>query len=349
MPVPLHTIRSQTAPLAKTAALRLGAYAALRYLLPSRRIAILRYHAICGTEGHAYADPGICTPPAAFERHVQYLAANYSVLPLVHVVECLRTGRSLPSNCVALTFDDGYSDNLQAARILHRSGLSGTFYITAGCMAGGEPFWPAEIRSLIRAMRDDVVRLSTYRGTTEIPLQNALERQAAIRTLTRLFKAHPIPVRERLREQLRAAAGGAEVPCHMLRWEQIAEMQRLGMTIGAHTLTHPNLPRAGEADAWKEIAGSKARLERELGTPITMFSYPNGGAERYMNTAVARLVEKAGFAAATTSRNAFADADSDLFALERVEVRERVEDLAFALEVERFAFKPRPRAQEVRR
>jgi peptidoglycan/xylan/chitin deacetylase (PgdA/CDA1 family) len=347
MPVVLQKMRSQTAPLAKSAALHLGAYAALRYLLPSRQIAILRYHAICGTEGHAYADPAICTSPAAFERHVQYLAANYSVLPLVHIAESLRTGRPLPTNCVAITFDDGYSDNFEAARVLHRYGLSGTFYITAGCMAGGEPFWPAEIRTLIRAMRDDVVRLSTYRGTTEIPLRSELERQAAVKTLSRLFKSHPIAVRERLREQLRAAAGVADVPCHMLRWEQIAEMQRLGMTIGAHTLTHPNLPRAGEADAWKEIAGSKARLERELGTAVTMFSYPNGGAERYMDSAVARLVEKAGFAAATTSRNALAGADSDLYALERVQIREGLADLVFALEVERFAFRPAPRPGEL--
>src|SRR5687768_14308591 len=117
MPVALQKIRSRTAPLAKTAAMHLGAYAALRSLLPSRRIAILRYHAICGTEGYAYADPAICTSPAAFERHIQYLSANYSVLPLVQIVRRLRTGRPLPANCVALTFDDGYADNFAAAEI----------------------------------------------------------------------------------------------------------------------------------------------------------------------------------------------------------------------------------------
>ena len=47
---------------------------------------------------------------------------------------------------------------------------------------------------------------------------------------------------------------------------------------------------------------------------------------------------------ATTSRNAFAGPGSDLYALERIEVEERLEDLIFALEVERFAFKPQPRA-----
>ena len=135
----------------------------------------------------------------------------------------------------------------------------------------------------------------------------------------------------------------------MLRWQDIAEMQRLGMTIGAHTLTHPNLPNAGLADARREIAGSKARLERELGTRVTMFSYPNGGAERYMTTEIAALVRESGFESATTSWNGLAGPQSDLFALERVQVAERLADLVFALEVERFAFKPAPRPGQLRR
>jgi hypothetical protein len=73
-----------------------------------------------------------------------------------------------------------------------------------------------------------------------------------------------------------------------------------------------------------------------------MFSYPNGGAEKYYTPELRRVVMDAGFAAATSSRNAFARRDSDLYALERIEVEERLEDLVFALEVERFAFKPTP-------
>jgi peptidoglycan/xylan/chitin deacetylase (PgdA/CDA1 family) len=41
----------------------------------------------------------------------------------------------------------------------------------------------------------------------------------------------------------------------MLTWDELREMHRLGMTIGAHTVTHPNLPSAGLEDAREEIAG----------------------------------------------------------------------------------------------
>jgi peptidoglycan/xylan/chitin deacetylase (PgdA/CDA1 family) len=166
-------------------------------------------------------------------------------------------------------------------------------------------------------------------------------------SVTRLIKANPIPVREAVRAQLRQAAVAAVVPTCMLTWAQVAEMRRLGMTIGSHTLTHPNLPNAGSEDARREIAESKARLEEAIGEPVTMFAYPNGGAERYMTPETARLVREAGFEAAATSRNAFAGPGSDLYALERVQVQERLEDLAFALEVERFVRRPRPRPGEL--
>ena len=336
-------LRSRIAPLAKSVLLRGGGYGAVRRLLPSRQAGILRYHAICGEEGYAYAAPGICISPAAFERHVRYLAANYTVLPLPEVVDYLGRARTLPRNTVAITFDDGYADNLEAARTLHRHGLTATFYLTAGCLADGEPFWPSEIRWLVPAVAGPVLRIVPDGPPVELSVTTAENREVAIRTLTRLFKSRPIPVREAMREQLRRAANAPAESRFMLRWDEVAEMQRLGMTIGAHTMTHPNLPSAGLDAARQEIIGAKARLERELAARVTMFSYPNGGAERYETPELRRVVADAGYAAATTSRNAFAGAGSDLYALERIEVEERLEDLVFALEVERFAFKPKPR------
>jgi hypothetical protein len=53
-----------------------------------------------------------------------------------------------------------------------------------------------------------------------------------------------------------------------------------------------------------------------------------------------RVVQRAGYLAATTSRNGFAPATSDVYALRRVQVSASLEELAFALEVERFILQP---------
>ena len=314
----------------------------MRRLAPSRGVAILRYHSVCEEDGFAYAEPWICVSPGAFDAHVRYLASNYNVLPLPEIVDRLRQLRPLPHNTVAITFDDGYADNLHAARVLNQYGVSGTFYITAGCLHGEAPFWPSEVRYLVAAAPAPSLSLRTPTETVRLPTGDAAERQSSIRRINRLLKSHSIAVREDLRGQLRDAAGHPALPRHMLTWAELAEMHQLGMTIGAHTYTHANLPSAGLADATVEITDSKRRLERELGTPVTMFSYPNGGAERYFTPKLQEVVSDAGFAAATSSHNGFAGPDSDLYALERLEVEERLEDLVFALEVERFVLRPAP-------
>ena len=69
----------------------------------------------------------------------------------------------------------------------------------------------------------------------------------------------------------------------MLTWDEVREMHALGMTIGSHTMTHPNLPSAGPHAAREELVESRERIEREIGMPVTMFSYPNGGAESVLH------------------------------------------------------------------
>jgi peptidoglycan/xylan/chitin deacetylase (PgdA/CDA1 family) len=338
---PLQRLRRAVAPAAKTMLFRTGVYGLIRRTRPNQRVAILRYHAVCGPEGYEYADPHICVSVAAFRAHVEYLTSHYAVISLDDAVKALRGERPLPDNAVVLTFDDGYADNLVAAQILHEHHATATFYLTADCLAAGKPFWPSEVRQIIPRLARPVLQLELRDRKFAWLVRDADEREAAIQHVTRLFKSVTIPERELLRVQLRALAGiERPLPSPMLTWDEVREMQRLGMSMGAHTLTHPNLPSAGLTDATAEIVGAKRRLEQALGTEVTQFSYPNGGAETYYNEDLQRAVREAGYLGSATSRNGFAGPDSDPYALERIQVAERVEDLAFALEVERFAFAP---------
>jgi peptidoglycan/xylan/chitin deacetylase (PgdA/CDA1 family) len=71
----------------------------------------------------------------------------------------------------------------------------------------------------------------------------------------------------------------------------------MGFTIGAHSLTHPDLTRQTPAGAQAQVVGSKAELEARLGHQVDDFCYPSG---RY-NPAVVALVRQAGFRDATTT------------------------------------------------
>jgi peptidoglycan/xylan/chitin deacetylase (PgdA/CDA1 family) len=75
---------------------------------------------------------------------------------------------------------------------------------------------------------------------------------------------------------------------------QWRELAGLGMTLGSHTRTHPDLTRVSDEAAREEIAGSKADLERALGVTVDFLAYPGGA----FNNRIAALAREAGYRAA---------------------------------------------------
>src|SRR5205814_1033789 len=74
----------------------------------------------------------------------------------------------------------------------------------------------------------------------------------------------------------------------MLGWAQVRELAAAGWTVGAHTVTHPNVALAAPAEAEAEIAGSRDAIAAALGDRPLHFAYPNSGGEhRYFDAAVA--------------------------------------------------------------
>jgi len=79
---------------------------------------------------------------------------------------------------------------------------------------------------------------------------------------------------------------------------QLLEMDAGGLTIGAHSRTHPDLRACDPIELENEVRGSKEDLEDLLGKPVTSFAYPAGLA----NDRVRAAVTAAGFISAVTSQ-----------------------------------------------
>ncbi len=84
---------------------------------------------------------------------------------------------------------------------------------------------------------------------------------------------------------------------HWMSWDEVKELDRLGMEIGGHSRTHPILTKiTTDAGLDKEIAGGKKILESHLGHPVKVFAYPFG----MHNEAVDAAVKRAGYISART-------------------------------------------------
>jgi peptidoglycan/xylan/chitin deacetylase (PgdA/CDA1 family) len=87
-----------------------------------------------------------------------------------------------------------------------------------------------------------------------------------------------------------------------LSWAEVRSLEKRGFSFGAHTVTHPILPKTGEAQAVREIVESWSRVRAEVRRPLGLLSYPNGsyGAREI------RIAREAGLRASVSTRPAYA-------------------------------------------
>jgi peptidoglycan/xylan/chitin deacetylase (PgdA/CDA1 family) len=78
--------------------------------------------------------------------------------------------------------------------------------------------------------------------------------------------------------------------------EQVLDVDRAGMEVGAHTMRHLDLTKLSPGDLDYQVGGSRQALEQLLGHPVLDFCYPSG---KFNGTVVA-AVQNAGLQTATT-------------------------------------------------
>ena len=78
---------------------------------------------------------------------------------------------------------------------------------------------------------------------------------------------------------------------------EVVQLDRAGIEIGSHTVSHPDLAHVSFASAMFQVVESKRVLEGMLGHPVLDFAYPSG---RY-DAETIQAVEKAGYDTAVTT------------------------------------------------
>jgi peptidoglycan/xylan/chitin deacetylase (PgdA/CDA1 family) len=268
----------------------------MKLLLPfvrgSRSSAVvLSYHRVASPPLDPWA---LAVSREHFDEHLEILNRTCTVLSLM---ECLRLAEEqrLPRRAVALTFDDGYADNLHAALpLLQRHGIPATVFITNQAIGSTQEFWWDELESVLLPPGEH----TGWRAWDDPPSR----RHRLYRDLHPVLQACAPPARAQMLAALRrkwGMAGSYARPTH--RTLTLAELASLAgdplIQIGAHTLSHPVLSGLSLADQAAEIARGKFELERMLGREVACFAYPYGRAEHYSQDTVG-VVKRAGFQAA---------------------------------------------------
>lgn len=113
----------------------------------------------------------------------------------------------------------------------------------------------------------------------------------------------------------------------MLSWGEIAELEALGIEIGAHGHSHQQLDILPQSVAFEEIRRSKSDLEERLGHEVRSFAYPHG----YANVATRRMVRDLRFSSACRVRHALSSPTENRFALSRIIMTDDIDAERLAL------------------
>jgi peptidoglycan/xylan/chitin deacetylase (PgdA/CDA1 family) len=276
------------------------------------KLSILIFHRVLSEP-----DPLLPSEPSAaqFDVLLRHIKTRFTVLPLSDAVRRLYNG-TLAAGALAITFDDGYADNLAvAAPILQRHRIPATVFISTGYL-DGRCMWNDVVIEAFRSTKQPVLDLTTL-GLGKHLLASVEERRASIdRVLDEIKYLDNVQRELRVQEILRAA--GVAAPTHlMLTRDSVRSLPDMGLDVGAHTVNHVILAKTGSDEARREIVDAKHDLEQLLGRAVLLFAYPNGKPNNdYLGEHV-RMVREAGFAAAVSTAWGAASRASDPLQLPR--------------------------------
>lgn len=249
-----------------------------------------------------------------FEQHMEIVARRFRVVPLHDLLGQLVDGFLRPGQA-SVTFDDGYADNYSYAfPVLRRMGIPATIFLTTENVGRGVSFWWDRLVWAIPPAGKDVLQVPSEIGGT-IGLDS---RDSARAALLQVFRRMRVLENAQKRDELLDALGA---PMSVqdgapLTWDEAREMQREGVSFGAHTRFHPSLVALSDAALREEIEGSRDRITQQLGTSPITFAYPFGHADERVSGAV----QAAGFLGAVTTRDGLCTATSPRYLLPRLGV-----------------------------
>jgi len=296
---------------------------------------VLTYHGLL-PEGYRVVDSFLdntLITVESFRAQLRMLKRHYNVISPEQFRQWLRGLLELPERAVLLTCDDGLLNNLTImAAVLREEGLQCMFFVTGSSLDNApQMLWYIELYLMLMEVRAGNPSVDWHE--MQIPAIDLEPKKRRSQWLTLISSLSAFDANKR-----------AEFLCEAVRWwglggdwrtrylddpvlrqrfqlmgpSELRELAGAGMTIGAHTLSHPELSRQGNELARGEIVGRRHELGKCAGHAVWALAYPFGNPATVGDRDF-QLAEEAGYECAFTNISGKL-AVTERFALPRVHV-----------------------------
>lgn len=288
-------------PSLKSVVLRMASwsgYLELRRSLSRSKFRVVTYHGVDDRTHPVINYDRLQTYPDLFTCQVEALAREFSIVDLGDAVRGFLAKGIWPDRALAITFDDGYQNNLLfAAPILKRIGVPATFFVTAGFVDGRVTPWWYDLRRWL-ARSGQPPNEATAR---------AIDLEAKLR-----------PMKESVRDLELAKLGverGGDCFYPLMNRDECNRLIAMGFDLQCHGDTHASFAGESPERVKKEMQAS-VDFVSSLGQKPWGIAYPYGHEAADLEAARAAMTSL-GLSAALTTREGANGVDADPWRLRR--------------------------------
>jgi peptidoglycan/xylan/chitin deacetylase (PgdA/CDA1 family) len=298
----------------------------LKHRLHDNALSIFLFHGVVKGNEHPvrnYTSKHIAEDD--FVRHMKELSAAGVALSMDEVLDRCREGVSFPPKAFAITFDDGFENNISvAAPVLADFSIPATFYLTSGFVDGNAMSWIDRIEYCLEEAGDVTVQLPWNDGLSRIT--SAGDAIRVLDEIRREVKASPEMDVEGLVAMLFDQCGVEPIRSSddsldlKMTWKQVRELDAdPAFTVGGHTHTHAIMSYLSPSALDREIDISLDLLRDRAGIVSRHYSYPEGQADHYSEEVILALKNR-GIECCPTAIDGVNEQGSDPFHLKRIMV-----------------------------
>ena len=233
-----------------------------------------------------------------FERQLRYFSRHFAVVPLPEICEMKIRGIVPVRRTIALTFDDGFLNNVTVALpLLRKYGMPATFFLCTAAIEDTSYLHPSDLLDLARVaggtdeisiagdtfarqghqLRSIATGRNAYEQVSSLPLDRW---HSVMNTLKGKFEVNKLTAD--VNKELYALIDDTSI-------DQFVNDDLAG--IGSHSHHHVDLTQLQEEEIFRELESSKKILGAHTAKPVESVAFPYG----YYNATVIRQARALGF------------------------------------------------------
>lgn len=258
-----------------------------------------------------------------FRLFISFLVKRFYVMPLKTLILKGIEG-SLDGNAVAITFDDGYKNNIKIALpVLEEFQVPATFFISTGFLDSTR-ILPVQLIKIFAYYHPVFTQKVLRRHVPSFDAKVGEKApEAFARKVTAIFKNTPANIQQLILDELIEFCPIDQryiAPFLFMSSTDVKSLSNSSLAIiGAHTHTHQIMSGIDDNMARQEITRNISRLKLITGRDIELFAYPNGATGDFTEKSK-RLLEEADIYYAFTQVPGYVTVNVDPLSLPRMDI-----------------------------